>query len=355
MRGDPLGASVSDGALKSDDPELRRAAFRAIGYTKDRRFVPHCTKGLKDDNPLVVAEAALSLGKINDPASADAIDAIRKKTLNPGLRLLLDEALALIGRKDAIDELLAELGDPDSRLQETSATVLVDLGEKRAIPALRAVLKTALESGKVEPGTDVRAAYGLAALQDREAGTILLRALEKGSLELKREAAAALGVLRVKEAAPALRAAARLRDRQLRVLAIVALGETGDATSGNDLAAALEDPDPVIRYASCVGLGLLGNRKAVPLLKSMVQDDHDFVIAAANEALARLEERPLAPADPRDPAVLTRLRSLEREYVYRAQLGRLFDSFKFLNAQISARTGPADVYAKVLVGYYVDT
>jgi HEAT repeat protein len=353
MRGDEIAPATIESALASPDAELRRAALRTIGFLKDRRFIPHCTKALGDENTLVVTQAALSLGKINDPKSGDAIVALRKKVSNPGMRFLLDEALAWMGNKEAIDELLSFLEDPASRLQESSATVLVELGEKRAIPGLRAALEAALDRKTVEPGTDVRAAYGLGVLQDQGAGPLLVRALAKGTVEVQREAAAALGALRWKDGAAALRDATRAKDRQLRTLALIALGELGDPSSGDDIAAALDDRDPVIRYAGCVGLGLFGNRKAIPLLQGMTQDEHDFVIAAAAEAVSRLEERPLAAADPRDPAVLSRLRSLEREYVFRAQVGRLYDSFQVLNAQISARTGPADVY--VLVGAIVDT
>ncbi len=79
--------------------------------------------------------------------------------------------------------------------------------------------------------------------------------------------------------------------------------------------------------------------------------------AAAAESVARLEERPLAAPDPRDPVVLGRLRSLEREYVLRAQLGKLYDSFRAADAQISSRKGPPDVTQTVLqfVGWVVDT
>ncbi len=168
---------------------------------------------------------------------------------------------------------------------------------------------------------------------------------------MRYEAAAALGKLRMKDGIPALKAALAQRDRDLRAVASIALGNAGDAATGDDLVAQLEDKDPVIRYTSCVGLGVLGNRRAIPSLQGVLQDDHDFVRRAAREAIARLQERPVVTPDPRDPSVLARLRALEREYVLRAELGRLFQAYNAFLGQVAQRTGPADVYAQVVVGY----
>ncbi|HZV02194.1 MAG TPA: HEAT repeat domain-containing protein [Planctomycetota bacterium] len=353
MRGDPVEAKVIESALASQDPELRRSAFRAIGFLRAQAFLPRCVKGLEDEHPLVVAEAALALARMGDTTSAAKIEAVRAKATNPGLRFLLLQPLALLEKKAATDELLADLEDAGSQLQSNAATILIELAEKRAIAPLRALLKKALEGVKVEAGADVRAAYGLGVFKDKEAVALLVRALEKGSVELRREAAGALGSIGAREGVAALEATARGNDRVLRSLAVAALGDIADPASGNDIAAALESPDPVTRYSACIALGLLGNKKAAPLLKAMASDDHDFVSAAASESLARLEGRAVG-GDARDPTTLKRLRSLEREYLLRAQLGRLFESYAALSARIS-KDGPADVYARIIVGYYVDT
>ncbi len=346
MRGDPLPAALLEKALKAD-PEVRRAALRAIGLTGDKTLAPPCAKALSDDNVLVVAEAARSLAKIGDPKAAEKIEALMKKVRNPALRFFFVEALARVGKKAATDELLACAEDPESQAQSSSVGILVDLGERRALATFRGVVQASVErTGKVEPGADVRAAAGLGALGDKDAGAVLVAALERGTApELRREAASSLGILKVKDGVPALKTAARSNDRILRAIALVSLGQAGEKTDADDVAAALEDKDPAIRYAACAGLGLLGNKKAVPALRGLFADEHDFVAAAAREAVARLEEKPVTVTDTRDPAILVRLRALEREYVLRAQVGNLFQSYATYLAQ------NPDVYAKVVVGW----
>jgi HEAT repeat protein len=337
MRGDRIEPALVEKALASDDAELRRAAYRAVGFTRDRRFVPHCTKGLDDENALAGAEAARSLGRINDPKSLDQVAAILKKVKSPAIRFLLLEALARGGRKAAIDELIADLEDPASNYQGSSAGALIDIGEKRAIPAFRRVVESALDkrAARLDPGSDVRAVYALGVLNDAPSSALLVRALEHGTAELRREAARALAALRQRDAIPALRMAAApaIKDRELRAVAILALGEVGEAATGDDIAPYLDDKDPVVRYASCVALGVLGNRRAIPVLKGLEEDEQDFVARAARVAVARLEERATAGADPRDPLVLQRLRALEREYLLRLQLGNLFQSYNETFAQ----------------------
>ncbi len=45
----------------------------------------------------------------------------------------------------------------------------------------------------------------------------------------------------------------------------------------------------MIRYTSCVGLGVLGNRRAIPSLQGVLQDDHDFARRPAHEVVIVLE------------------------------------------------------------------
>ena len=114
----------------------------------------------------------------------------------------------------------------------------------------------------------------------------LVERLQDPSAEIRQTAARALGNLHIREASEPL--AAALRDEVLRVRleAVASLGKIGDPRGLEPLAAVLNDSE--LRAPAIWALGAIGDRRAVPLLKPLVDDPDSAVRLIARRALRSL-------------------------------------------------------------------
>lgn len=314
-----------DEALKLErDPETRRAAYRAIGYLKDRRLVPTCVEGLKDTNLLVRGQAANALGKTGDVKTGDVLERTIAKMPATGERFLLVDALAWLGRQSALEELIRVTEANDSPLQSTAATVLLEIRERRALPAFRKVLELQLRKGNQSPGVGQIILFALGDMKDMESRDLVLKALTKGSPAAQREAAATLGKLKVKEAVPGLLKVVQKGRLYSRAGALIALGRIGDKRAARGITKSLTDRDAPVRWAALVALERLGDSTTISLLKPLLKDPHPFVAAQAKAATASLGGKRVSRVRAKEErdVQLKRLRALEREYLLRYQLSK---------------------------------
>lgn len=320
MLGAPSTGGVAEGMLASQDPMTRMAAFRAIGWSQDRRHVPRCLEGLSDPDALVASMAAKALGRLGDPATTDRLVQVSKKTPWRQQWFFILEALGRLSHGPARDELLRLVQDPKFAAQTDAATFLYEVGERRALPLFRRLLEESLR-GKHQPGMDTLTAFALGAMKDAEGVPALLVALKKGRLDVRREAASSLGLIGdAKALDPLLEAVASTPDRPLRVRALIALGRLGGANAVKAVQQALRDGDPAVRWAAVVALEARKDPKQASALQPLLRDGEPFVAEAARTALALLAGTPGIAPDPRKEAVLVRLRALEREMILRLQL-----------------------------------
>lgn len=158
------GAGLLQLAKLPQEP-VRAAAVEALGKVKAAEAVPELTRVVEDPAaPGLSAKALLALGQIGDPAAIPAL--LHGLCLEPDRVSLLPEsslALVMIG-KPAVDPLLQILegknpaylawardqGRKTADVFARIALVLGDLGDARAIPALRK--KLAYAEPKATPG-----------------------------------------------------------------------------------------------------------------------------------------------------------------------------------------------------------
>ncbi len=218
--------------LSKAQPEpVRAAAIEALGKLKAKEAVPELSKLVDDPSapPAVIGKALLALGQIGDPAALPAL--LHGLCLEPNRVSLLSEsslALVMIGAP-AVEPLLQiaeeknpayftwarEHGRKTADVYARVALVLGDLGDARAVPALRKKLKY------VEPTAGAAAARSL---------TNLVRMF----------AASALGRLRAVEAAPEVQALVSTTDEEdegLSTAAAEALVWIGDRPQARELMA----------------------------------------------------------------------------------------------------------------------
>jgi HEAT repeat protein len=315
----PTTGRAAERLTHDTNPLVRMAGYRAIGWSRDRRYIPRCVEGLADPVPLTASMAAKALGRLNDPATTDRLVEASRKTQFGELRFFILEALGRHKYQPALEELMRVVQDPRFVAQTDAATFLYEVGERRALPIFRELLDETLRGRPNQAGMDTITAYALGAMDDKEAVPVLLTALKKGRIDVRREAAAALGVLGDARAVPELIAAIATADRQLRVRSLLALGKLRGFELARPIQAALGDRDPPIRWAGVVALESRGDASAIPALKPLLRDPHPFVAAAARSAIALLEGVPSVEKDARAEAILVRLRALERELTLRDQ------------------------------------
>lgn len=131
-RGSAAVAALVAAALAS--PDLRRPAGAVL-----ERLGPVAIDPLVDVVMGADAEAARAAAALIDRLAGVARFTAALSSTAPGDRLKAVRVLGAIGGGDAADGLLGALTDPDVRVRAAAAVLLGQLGERRAVPALRRV------------------------------------------------------------------------------------------------------------------------------------------------------------------------------------------------------------------------
>ncbi len=267
---------------------VRIAAVEALGKLKVKDAVPELSRVAEDPaaSPALKAKALLALGQIGDPAALPAL--LHGLSLEPNRVSLLSEsslALLMIGAP-AVEPLLQILEGKDPAYlswardqgQKTAdvyarvALVLGDLGDARAVPALRKKLKY------VETGVSPAEAHPL---------TNLVRMF----------AASALGRMRVAAAASELQAMVSTTDdddEALTTAAVEALVWIGDRPQARDLMKKAKSGRLRLRLLAAQGAALFGE----PIVgRDMLELAMKEAKGAPTSCLAELRELTLPVED----------------------------------------------------------
>ena len=211
----------------------------------------------------------------------------------------------------AVPALLAGMAMPDRHVRALVATLLGELGDRRAVLPLIDLLRTG-EAGDVFANVRARAAEALGRLGDPQAVEPLIAALTDEDAETRAKAIEALGRLGDPRAVEPLIAATRaMRNPSGATI----LGNLGDRRAVAPLLADLEplrqeaEPSPPAvpwqgsyYYYIIRALGKLGDPRAVPLLEWIRDHEREPVLKrkslgdVAAAALRRIAERAAAGA-----------------------------------------------------------
>jgi HEAT repeat protein len=189
---------------------------------------------------------------------------------------------------------IRRLSSGDYRKRLVAASLLGELGDKRAVDPLLAVLERSVwffRDGESDKGVDVAragAAKALGKLGDPKAAPALVAAMLKGSFALAEAARSALLELHAVEQLTDLLDKSTGRERET-VAGI--LGEMEDQRAVAPLIAALKAGEPDVRSAVARSLAALGDRSAVESLILALEDSDDAVRRAAAWALGALGDR----------------------------------------------------------------
>jgi HEAT repeat protein len=315
MIGDARAPEALAQIIRSSGGGLRRAALRAIGQTGtiEPRIIRQISDilssadiatriaaanalrlcGSRECIPALIEAFAYSV-RGNDPDQQRDPD--QPAAESPGAYGVRNEAIAAVveivrRNPQAIEPLMAALGDQRDSVRMNAAKALGRIGNVRAVPGLIDLLRRDRDDY-----VRMAAAEALGLIGDPRAVPALIERVnqEGGDLTSQRSiavAAEALGRLGDRRAVPALRDALMDRSEIIRMAAVTSLGILGDPAAVPALNAILQrDPFPALRAAAALALGRVGGSEAEAAL-SRISDDNPSVGVAAERALRGLRAR----------------------------------------------------------------
>jgi len=249
--------------------QMRVAAAKALGKTRDPKAIPALTKQLHDGLCFEDAVAAARvLRYFNDPQAIHAlIQAAADKNTPESVRQAAVESLSELGDPQAVDTFIQIVEDQSVYYQtrRAAARALGRMGDPKAIEPLIRTLETERESAKSDVdagiadilGEDIAKALG--AFRDPRVTDALVKAL-------------GYEYHTVSGASESLK---KLRDRRA-VEPLIRIVED-DGNKGPDY-------DYRRRFAAEI-LGVLGDPRAIPALAKALHDDNEYIRYAARESL----------------------------------------------------------------------
>ncbi len=129
-------------ALRDPDDEVRASAALALGWSGNTGAVPFLVAALDDRDWRVVDAAVEALGDIGPAAVGQLLAVLRDPSHSATIHYQVARGLAHMGRP-AVPALLEALSSPEANVQKWVAVALGEIGDQRAVPALRALAERA--------------------------------------------------------------------------------------------------------------------------------------------------------------------------------------------------------------------
>jgi HEAT repeat protein len=300
--------------LKDQQPEIRAAAARALGWPGNDEAVPALRERVETPGETVAVKAAavLSLGRIGD-RSARALMVSFTRDPDASIREAALWSVALGPLVDPADRTFYLMALAEDRVVEAqwraeAIRTLARVKDEGVVDRLVRILESeprltiALPPGgptdqqimalRYAQVRDVAgwAAGALGLLEARTALPLLLRTAEDpNDFFLRLMSVRSLVAWNVPEAFPVL--VRRLEDPfpDIRVLALTGLARLGDPKAVDPVLARLSDASPAVRALAVPTAALLGGSKVRPQLEALQQNESDPSVRDALEAeLSRL-------------------------------------------------------------------
>lgn len=145
--------------------------------------------------------------------------------------------------------------------------------QQTRLDARRAILRKALQDA--EPEVRAAAAHAMECLESEVDGVRLEACLASDLVEERLKAVHGLAALPNGVGAPKIVRALRDPSEAVRVAAARSLGELRELRTLEPLAAALEDSSRNVRLAAIEALGCFANRRLVPMMLVLLQEEQD--------------------------------------------------------------------------------
>ena len=237
---DSKGAPALQTALGDDSPRVRQAAADALGMLTWRPAAPRLSEMLlKDTDPGVRQQAAISLSYLMDPVSAPALVKALKDA-SPAVRYAALHTLSVMKYASAEDDIIALLPSEDANMRRGAVSALGQLQSKKAAGALGDALKDTDQYVRLE------AVKALGSIGDTSSSFALVKLLDRGEQpQLRIEAALALAKMNMNDGLNTAYEFAKAPDLSVKSQALNIIALVGDARSLQfieEIYAAEQDP-----------------------------------------------------------------------------------------------------------------
>ena len=275
-------------ALRDKDMSVRLAVIRALGATEDARVVDSLLRLLRDANPAMRATALSALKAFNEPRVLDALEKL-EQDYEPAVRIALAEGGAWARNPRGMALLSKLLPDRNKKVRDAASFTLYSLPDPRAVSYIAPQIKAA------NPEARLAAVGALEGRTDPTAVDALAVALSDTDHEVRKLASQHLETLLMPEALPVVLRAAESQNADTRAWAVRCLGAAG-APALEPLRRYAEDLDPHVRAAAAHALAFLRDKRSVPLLVALLEDEEIDVRIEALGSLGVLKDKEGAKA-----------------------------------------------------------
>jgi len=303
------------GLLQQEDPQLRAAAAKLLGFVPGERMVAILLDALPQAGE---PDQELLAGVLDGLPDAD-LPLLVARLLDPApiVRLRLAGVLGRRGCREAVPLLLTLLEDGIGHVRAAAAIALGRICDPAAVSPLTGLLRDPYPDVR-EAGMEAVVAIGCAGPSQRG---LVLALLEPHFQDADAGfAAAAVRIVgRLGGQGLVTRLGLALRDArgEVRRAAVEAIGAVGGAEAVDALRVALTDEDVAVRREAVHRLGTIREAAALPLLLPMLGDEDLWVRVRAVQALGGIAHpeawRVLlaaAAGDPPGPRRLAAIRAL---------------------------------------------
>ncbi len=268
---------------ESDYKHQRRRAAQLLGDRGAREALPSLLKALKDPEEVVQIGVAEALAQIGDKSVLEELVANMTDS-NPRVRKYSAYVLGRVGTKDnqaVVAALEKAANDEDKNVRIDVVYALYELGPPSS--------KNIFIEGLNDEESRIRSysATALGSFKDAEAAHALVRALEHETDEdVRRVIASSLGKLGSEYAVEALVTALPLETETVRADIAAKLGEVKTPRAIQVLTELLlTDPSPKVRAKAATALLYARDPSTIPALVSALKDRVPIVRRPASEAL----------------------------------------------------------------------
>jgi HEAT repeat protein len=332
-----LAVDVLKEGLRASEPELRVAALRALGQSRDPHYREALQLYLGDPSPQIRAEAAGALGALGVRTAAPALRRCAQTAADAQTELACAEALDRLDDQAALDRLrklmtsgepwvainaalaLEARNEPPARRFLEEKLMQADLGEAlrarvlehRALRGDKQAQSQALALALDHPASaaptrlQLEVAASLTRLDEQRARALLVKAVEQGG-PLQVLAAQLLCTADDLFGQPLLRQVFAEPARPLsdRLLAISGLGSCGDREDLRNLAQSLQHAEParILRQVEagsllrlCLNDPVLLSEQSLSLAMAGLHDDSPLWREAAVAALGESDQQQAVP------------------------------------------------------------
>ncbi len=274
--------------LNDKDSDIRASAIGALGEIGNKKAIEPIRNMLNDENYRVIREAMRVLGDFKDAKSVDAIINIMEDKYKY-VKFNTELALSKIG-EPAVDPLIKNLKNKNTRIREASAIALGYIKDEKALEPLIEALKD--EDANVK----WRAREALKALGDERAVIPLIQIFkEEKNSHSASGIVKLIGNFKTEESFEFLIKCLKGEYGDFEFPAIEALSLLGDSRAVMDLISKLNHSKYWVRREVVKLLGKIGDKRVVQILIDKIKNEHYEVRSAIVDALASIGKPAVEP------------------------------------------------------------